>query len=174
MDIIIDIILDYVLGNELEHIIVQYTFLLILSLAMMIWVIKNRIGSLEAVVVRSYPRLCMGVLICSLVGLISYRLLLLINPIESQSRLLYYVLAAILTYPIYGIIVSIPSYLFDGGKALQVITPRYKTADYPKHFVDLTKEQGKYAQVISRGAIRAYQVLIFLSWFVIFFELKYG
>jgi hypothetical protein len=57
---------------------------------------------------------------------------------------------------------SVIGVVLDGGRAIQVITARYKPGQQ-SGLVDLTKESGAVAQLEVRGAVAAYIVLLTLS-----------
>lgn len=162
MDALEVVLAEFVLGNELAHVVVQFGLLLILSLLGIYRTIKVRVGGLGAIVIASYPRLCVGLLYCNLIGFTFYRLLLLINPAQSVGRSLFYVLGIVLSYPIYGIAVGGPAWAIGRGRDIQVITDRYR-GPQPSWLIDLTKNHGETAQFVPRGSVLAYFGLIALS-----------
>jgi hypothetical protein len=126
-------------------------------------VIKARIGSLDAIEVVSYPRLLFGLIVCNLPFVGSYQLILLMHPANRWWPALKYLGAHIACYFLVGVAVVAPfGYVIDGGRAIRVLSGRFKPGPQP-HLVDLTKEQGRVAQLIPRGVAFAYQVLVLLS-----------
>jgi hypothetical protein len=149
-------------GYRWGDLVAQYFFLVLVCLVAMRKVIMTRIGSMDAIHIRSYTLLFLCIATTNGAYLAAYHLLLLVHPGESWVRCGLYCLAALLSYPIFGMVFSVIGVVLDGGRAIQVITARYKPGQQ-SGLVDLTKESGAVAQLEVRGAVAAYIVLLTLS-----------
>jgi hypothetical protein len=153
---------EVITGSLLPQVVIQFILFLAIMLMAMRLIIMERIGSLSAVVIVSRFRLLVGILVCAAFSVATYHALLLIRPLDSNRKLWTYVLVSIVSYPVYGLVVSLLSLAADHGRALQVITSRYKPPQR-SWFIDLTEKRGRHSQLIARGAIRAFQLLVILG-----------
>jgi formylglycine-generating enzyme required for sulfatase activity len=145
-------------GRDALSLAVQYAFLVLVSLWVLKRIIKDRIGSLNAVLITSYPRFVLGMVAVNMACLLPYHLLLLIKPFSSLLRLLAWLAASVVSYPFIALIVGPFGWVFDRGRAIQVITFRYKRRERAG-FQDLTEEHGKNANLMLRAAAMSYILL---------------
>lgn len=161
----------FALGNEPSQWAAQYGFLLAVSLLGTTMIIITRLGTMRAVKVSSPVRLVVSLLATNLAFLGGYHLLLTIAPSESWWRMGLYVLAAVASVVVFGIGVNVLAWLIERGKAIRVVTTRYKPALSPPHDVDLAHNQGENAQLIAAGAIGAYFLLVVVGGIAALLEL---
>jgi hypothetical protein len=148
-------------GHEYASIALQFAFLMIASLFSFRRVVHAAIGTFDAIEIRSYPRFVSGLLALDIAYLLVYQLLLrFAPPLASFGK---FIAAVLISYPVAGIAFSGIGLFFDGGKAIRVVTGRYKPERYPKFFVDLTENAGRNSQLLPRAAVSAYLVLIFIA-----------
>ncbi len=146
-----------ILGVSWNAIAFQAISLAIISVFTTRQVIRNRIGSLEAIRVASRMRLVICYILCLAIFLIGYQIVLRTKaPIDAKS-LSWWSLKCILGVFLSYIPVLFVGVMIDGGRAIEVITQRYKpdTPREPIELTDLTKDRGRYAQLIPRGCVRA-------------------
>lgn len=157
---------DLALGSNATIIVIQFVFLVLLSAFRIRQLISKRIGGPEAIEVKSWTRLITGIIVSNAVYLLMHHLYLSFGP-SAESRfaflslnLVVYIIIGVTIIPALGIV-------FDGGKAVRVRTSTLK----PKHnrfLVDMTQEEGQFAQLIPRGTIFAYSCLMVFTWIAIF------
>jgi len=141
--------------------VAQYFFLVLVCLVAMRKVIMTRIGSMDAIHIRSYTLLFLCIATTNGAYLAAYHLLLLVHPGESWVRCGLYCLARCCSYPIFGMVFSVIGVVLDGGRAIQLLRLDISLDSSP--IGDLTKESGAVAQLEVRGAVAAYIVLLTLS-----------
>jgi hypothetical protein len=162
-----------ILGSDFIAISFKFVLLIIFTLWGMRLTIKRKIGSLAAVEIRSYMRLISGLILCNLPMLAGFQLLLSINPTLNWLQFLKYFAANIGIYFGIGMFVVAPiGYIIDGGRAIRVITDRYKPS--LQLGIDITKEQGKTAQLIPRAVAIAYALLFLLAVLIVLNNLLGG
>lgn len=156
---------DLGLNSNLTFVAVQFTFLLILSFFRIRRLIATRIGGIDVIVIKSWGRLICGVLLCNAIFLLMHHLYLSFGP--STESMKAFISFHFLMFTILGLtIIPLLGILFDGGKAIHVRTDRFKPEHSPL-LIDMTRHNGRYAQLIPRGAIFAYQFLMFFTWIAI-------
>jgi hypothetical protein len=153
---------QYVNRSDLPALAMQFGVVLVAwALGFRHWV-KIRIGSFSAIFIESWGRLALGILLVNGLMFTTFRLLLLIAPTLSWSRFGIYVAAVLFSYPLVAMLVSVLAFAIDGGDAISVLTSRYKPAGYDR-FIDLTKNGGRNAQLIPRGAFPPYLIFSILA-----------
>ncbi len=157
---------DLALSSNAGFIAVQFAFLGAVSAFRIRRLIDTRIGGLDAIEVRSWPRLITGTVACNAAFLLMHHLYISFGP-SKESRaafvgfhLLTMIIVSISVVPLLGI-------LFDGGNAIWVRTGKFKPEHSPM-LIDMTEDQGRSAQLIPRGAIFAYQLLMIFTWITLF------
>ena len=157
---------DLALTSNIVIVAVQFAFLVAASALWIRRLIETRIGGLEAIEVRSWPRLIAGIVACNAVFLLMHHLYLSFGPSPASRvafiglHLLAMVIISVSAVPFLGVVL-------DGGNAIRVRTDRFKP-EHSAKLVDMTKNEGRVAQLIPRGAIFAYQLLMLFTWFAIF------
>jgi hypothetical protein len=157
---------DLALSSRAAFLAIQFAFLLVLSAFHIRRLIDTRIGGLEAVEIRSWPRLVSGMAVCNGAYLLMHHLYLVYGPYKS-SRILFAVLHFVTAAIFSIVIISTLGIVFDLGKAIRVRTGRFKP-QHSRYLIDMTREEGRNAQLIPRGAIFAYQPLMIASWFALY------
>jgi hypothetical protein len=158
--------------SDLTFVVIQFTFLIVVAILRMRYHINTRIGGMEAIEIRSWPRLIAGIVACNATFLWLHHSYLSFWPSPESdwsslwSRFLFFVLY-ILMLIIGWIIAVVIGVLFDYGKALLVVTDRFKPEHSP-NLSDMTRDEGRLSHLIARGAFYAYQYLMIYT-FVVFF-----
>lgn len=151
-----------VLGDDWLALGVRFAFLLLVTVGAIRGLIRNRIGPLDAVRVMSYPRLLLGLTVCPLPYLALHLALLWWIPAESPWAWPKYLGLLIVGYFLPAVPICAVGYWVDGGRAIRVLTNRYRPA-YPPHLVDMTADHGRSAQLIPRGVFDAYKLLVVIT-----------
>ena len=146
---------------------IQFGFLLVTAGIRMRQLINTRIGGIEAVEVKSWPRLVSGVLACNGAFLLVHHLYLNYGP-DPTSRIAFFLLFFLL-FMVSSVLISGLGVVFDHGEAIGVLTDRFKP-EHDARLVDMTQDGGKVAQLIPRGAIFAYQWLMFYTLVVVYMK----
>ena len=157
------------LSSQAAFVVAQYIFLVALSAIRIRRLVDTRIGGLEAIEIRSWPRLIVGSATCNGAFLLMHHLYLRYGP-PPQSRFTFMGLHFLATLLVGVSIVPLIGLLFDGGKAIWVRTSRFKPEHSP-NLIDMTRDQGRSAQLIPRGAIFSYQFLMFFTWIALYAKL---
>lgn len=150
-------------SSSAANVALQLTVLLIASAFRIRRLIDTRIGGMEVVEIRSWPRLAAGVLACNGVFILMHHLYLAYGPSPGGFRFIGFhflitILVSMSIIPALGL-------AFDAGKAIRVVTSRFKPEHHPL-LIDMTEDEGRSAQLIPRGAMFAYQLLMYFTWFV--------
>ena len=153
---------DLVLSHGAAFLAIQFTFLVLLSAFRIKRLIDTRIGGVEAIEVRSWPRVLSGVAVCNGAFLVMHHLYLTFGPYQ-YSKFAFAGLH-LLTMVVFSIVVvSTLGIVFDAGKAIRVRTGRFKP-EHSRFLIDMTRKEGQNAQLIPRGAMFSYQLLMLASW----------
>ena len=157
---------DLALSSKGLFLAIQFAFLVVVSAFWMRRLIDTRIGGLDAIEVRSWPRLIAGTVACNGAFLLMHHLYVSFGP-SRGSRTAFIGFHFLTVAAVSILIVSVLGILFDGGKAIRVRTGKFKPEHGPM-LVDLTRDEGSSAQLIPRGAIFAYQFLMIFTWITLF------
>lgn len=156
---------DLATSSQVAFVIVQFLFLVSASVYWIKHLIDTRIGGSEAIEIRSWPRVIVGVIACNGVFLLMHHFYLRVGP-SIDARITFIAIHFLTTITV-SLIVSLLGFICDGGNAIWVRTDRYKP-EHSANLIDMTKNNGRHAQLIPRGAINAYMLFVLFTWIVIF------